>query len=385
MYHLLLQTLQNLKHEEVDIVFKITDSSKVVIPKQKTASVNQSQSAIGFLNKRYSFETFIVGPSNRLAFNAAKSVAASPGTDYNPLFLYSDTGLGKTHLLHSIARESLKQNMKCLYVTSEQFTNDFISSVRNRSMDQFRTKYADNQILLFDDIQFIGGKEQTQASFFHIFNELYNAGCQLVITSDSPPNSIPLLESRLRSRFGWGLPAKIEPPALETRLSILQHKAQKLGSNIDGEILEYIANRVLNNIRALEGTLTNIVAISKLTSSPITREIASQTISNLISSSVQTPVHPDAVLKAVQNVFNVNPSDIVGRDKHKEVATARQVTMYLMYNDLGLPISRIGRILGGKNHSTILHGIKNISLRINVDSKLRSEVFAAKESLARRI
>ena len=388
MYHLVHKTVRKVTHRPIEIEFQIADPySKEIQDSQPPldqdhSSNGRSQQTPSFLNRRYSFDSFVVGPCNSLAFNAAQAVATAPGHSYNPLFLYSSTGLGKTHLLHSIARSCIEQKIKCLYVTSEQFTNEFISAIRERSTEDFRAKYRSTQLLLMDDIQFMGGKEQTQVGFFHIFNDLHNASRQLVITSDRSPKTMPLLENRLRSRFGWGLIAKIQPPSLETRIAILQTKAREMKASVNGEVIEYIATRIHHdNVRDLEGTLNGIVALAQLTNSPITRQLASQAMQNILQDSSHRPQSPDCVLRAVKRVFNVEHDALIGHRRHKELTTARQVAMYLMHEQLGMPITQIGHFMGGKNHSTVIHAVKNITSQLNMNSPLQSRILAVKEEL----
>lgn len=323
----------------------------------------------------------MVGPSNRLAYSASLAVAEAPGHSYNPLFIYAGVGLGKTHLLHAIGHQVLAKGLTFLYVTTEQFTNEFITAIRERTTEQFRAKYRGVEVLLIDDIQFITGKEQTQEGFFHTFNDLHNASRQIVITSDRPPKALALLEDRLRSRFEWGLIADIQPPDLETRMAILRSKAEPLGVTLDDQVVEFVARKVQKNVRELEGSLNRIVAYARLSSSPITVELASRALAELFSDQGRRSLTPERVLEAVTGHFGVERSTLVGKRREKGVALARQVAMYLLREELNLPLTDIGRLLGGKDHSTVIHACGKIAYEMNVDPQLRKSILEIKEAL----
>ena len=332
-------------------------------------------------NPKYNFNSFVVGPSNRLAFSAAQAVVDSPGQVYNPLFIYSGVGLGKTHLLYAIGQASADQGLDVLYVTSEQFTNDFISGIRNRTTEEFRYRYRNVQVLLIDDIQFIGGKEQTQEGFFHTFNDLHNSGQQIVITSDRPPRALALLEDRLRSRFEWGLIADIQPPDLETRMAILASKAAELQLSIDDSIIEYIAKRVQKNVRELEGSLNRVVAYSDLLNVPVTLELAARHLADLTADAARHAIEPERIIEETSHHYKVSTCDLLGRSRIKNIALARQVIMYLLMYELEMSPTQVGRLLGGRDHATVIHGAGKINGEINEDSQLRQDVLTIKEAI----
>ncbi len=330
---------------------------------------------------KYSFNRFVVGASNRMAFSAAQAVADAPGQAYNPLFLYSGVGLGKTHLLHAIGQEAARSGHSVLYVSSEQFTNDFISAIRNRTTEEFRQRYRGVQVLLIDDVQFMSGKEQTQEGFFHTFNDLHTAGYQIVLTSDRPPKSLALLEDRLRSRFEWGLIADIQPPNLETRMAILSEKAEQLKAVIEESVLELIAKRVQKNVRELEGSLNRVVAYSQLMSVPISLESTSRLLDDLTLDTARHAIDPERILEEVSRQYKVSAADLLGRRRSKTIALARQVAMYLLIYELELSPTEVGRLLGDRDHSTVIHGAGKINGEINEDYHLRQNVLTIKEAI----
>ena len=330
---------------------------------------------------KYSFNSFVVGGSNRMACSAAQAVADAPGQAYNPLFLYSGVGLGKTHLLHAIGQEAVRSGKTVLYVSSEQFTNDFISAIRNRTTEDFRQRYRSVQVLLIDDVQFMSGKEQTQEGFFHTFNDLHTAGYQIVLTSDRPPKALALLEDRLRSRFEWGLIADIQPPDLETRMAILSAKADYLKAAVPESVLELIAKRVQKNVRDLEGSLNRVVAYSQLMSIPITLESTSRLLDDLTLDQARHAIDPERILEEVARQYKVSNGDLLGRSRSKTIALARQVAMYLLIYELELSPTEVGRLLGNRDHSTVIHGAGKINGEINEDYHLRKNVLEIKEAI----
>lgn len=338
--------------------------------------------AAGFsFDDKYSFNSFVVGNSNRMAFSAAQAVADAPGQAYNPLFLYSGVGLGKTHLLHAIGQETARRGRSVLYVSSEQFTNDFISAIRNRTTEEFRQRYRSVQVLLIDDVQFMSGKEQTQEGFFHTFNDLHTAGYQIVLTSDRPPKSLALLEDRLRSRFEWGLIADIQPPDLETRMAILSAKADQLKTAPGESVLELIAKRVQKNVRELEGSLNRVVAYSQLMNTPVTLESTSRLLDDLTQDTARHAIDPERILEQVARHYRVSAADLLGRRRRKTIALARQVAMYLLIYELELSPTDVGRLLGNRDHSTVIHGAGKINGEINEDYQLRQDVLNIKEAI----
>ncbi|HEY8489816.1 MAG TPA: chromosomal replication initiator protein DnaA [Dehalococcoidia bacterium] len=326
------------------------------------------------LNPKYTFETFIVGASNRLAHAAAHSVAERPGETYNPLFLYGGVGLGKTNLLHAIGHRVQAARLRVLYVSSEQFTNEFVNAIRERRNEEFRAKYRNVDVLLIDDIQFISGKEQTQEEFFHTFNDLHAANRQIVITSDRSPRYISLLEDRLRSRFEWGLIADIQPPDLETRLAILRAKAEEQGVALPQDVYDLIAHRVQHNIRELEGSLNRVIAFAKLMRSEVTLDLATQALAGLAQPGSRRVPTPDAILKAVAEFYQLTPEALRSKSRDKRLAWARHVAMYLLREDGQRPLTEIGRLLGGRDHSTVIHGCTKVEQALAEDLRLRQEV-----------
>ena len=348
---------------------------------QEPASSPGSSSAIGLFNSRYTFGSFVVGLSNRLAFSAAQAVAEAPGQGDNPLFLYSGVGLGKTHLLHAIGHTCASRGLSVLYVTSEQFTNEFISAIRNRTTEEFRSRYRSVQVLLMDDVQFMSGKEQTHEGFFHTFNDLHNSGRQVVITSDRPPRALALMEDRLRSRFEWGLIADIQPPDLETRMAILASKADQLGLNLEDSIIELIAKRVQKNVRELEGSLNRMVAYSQLMNVTINLDSTSNILDGVISDTARHTIEPERIIEEVGDYYRVSTEALLGRGRTKRIAQARQVAMYLLSYELEMSPTQVGRILGSRDHATVIHGAGKINGEINEDSQLRQDVLTIKEAI----
>ena len=339
------------------------------------------------LNPRYTFDTFVVGANNNLAHAASLAVAESPGEIYNPLFIYGGVGLGKTHLMHSIAHFILKNNPKAkiLYVTSEKFTNELIDAIRNKnniSTTEFREKYRNNDVLLIDDIQFIIGKESTQEEFFHTFNALYESKKQIIISSDKPPKEIETLEERLRSRFEWGLTVDIQSPDYETRMAILRKKEELEGYNIDNEVIKYIATNIKSNIRELEGALTKIVALSKLNKKEITIELAEEALKDLISPGEIKTITPEYIVSMVAEQYEVSPEEIISQKRSRNIARPRQVVMYLCRNMLNIPLQEVGRALGGRDHTTIMHGVDKITEELKTDPSLQNTIDILKKKLS---
>ena len=338
------------------------------------------------LNPRYTFDSFVVGKNNNLAHAASLAVAESPGEIYNPLFIYGGVGLGKTHLMHSVAHFILKNNPKAkiLYVTSEKFTNELIDAIRNKnniSTTEFREKYRNNDVLLIDDIQFIIGKESTQEEFFHTFNALYEAKKQIIISSDRPPREIETLEDRLRSRFEWGLTVDIQQPDYETRMAILRKKEELEGYNIDNEVIKYIASNVKSNIRELEGALTKIVALSKLNKREINIELAEEALKDLISPNAVKEVTPPLIIDVVAEHFGINSLDIIGQKRSKEMVFPRQIAMFLCGEMTSESLQSIGKSFGGRDHTTIIHGTKKIATELKQDENLKNTIEILKKKI----
>ena len=362
--------------EQVDEPQKETDKSHLI---NRPSEVSRQLIQDANLNPRYTFDTFVVGANNNLAHAASLAVAESPGEIYNPLFIYGGVGLGKTHLMHSIGHFILKNNPKAkvLYVTSEKFTNELIDAIRNKnniSTTEFREKYRNNDVLLIDDIQFIIGKESTQEEFVHTFNALYEAKKQIIISSDKPPKEIETLEERLRSRFEWGLTVDIQSPDYETRMAILRKKEELEGYNIDNEVIKYIATNVKSNIRELEGALTKIVALSKLNNKEITTELAEEALKDLISPNAEKEVTPELIIQVVADHFGITPLDISSQKRNKEIVFPRQIVMYICRSMLGTSLQNIGKYLGGRDHTTIIHGHDKIAADMEKNESLRNTV-----------
>ena len=324
------------------------------------------------LNPRYVFDSFVVGNSNRMAHAAALAVAEAPAKAYNPLFLYGGVGLGKTHLMHSIAHYILDQNpnAKIIYASSEKFTNELINSIRDDKNESFRNKYRNIDVLLIDDIQFITGKERTQEEFFHTFNALYEANKQIIISSDRPPKEIETLEERLRSRFEWGLIADIQSPDLETRIAILRKKAEIENLNVPEDVLLFIAKTVISNIRELEGALNRILAFSSLTNKPITVELANEALKDIISKDKPKVITAEYILEVVANYFHLKPEELRSSKRTRNIAYPRQIAMYLCRKLTDLSLPKIGEKFGGRDHTTIIHGFDKISRELQTDIEL---------------
>lgn len=371
---------------EEDIVPEPASANQLIQNNTNTVSLSTLQNAN--LNPKYTFDTFVVGANNNLAHAASLAVAESPGEIYNPLFIYGGVGLGKTHLMHSIANFILKNNPKAkiLYVTSEKFTNELIDAIRNKnniSTTEFREKYRNNDVLLIDDIQFIIGKESTQEEFFHTFNALHEAKKQIIISSDKPPKEIETLEERLRSRFEWGLTVDIQSPDYETRMAILRKKEEMEGYNIDNEVIKYIATNIKSNIRELEGALTKIVALSKLEKNrEIDIELAEKALKDIIAPGDKQEVTPEFIIQIVADHFNLTPLDIMSAKRSKEIVYPRQIVMYLCRTMTETGLQNIGKALGGRDHTTILHGIKTISADLEKNPSLQNTIDILKKKIS---
>ena len=373
--------------EDDDKLIEIEESSSKSTEKKKTKSAAEKAG----LNPKYTFDTFVVGNNNNFAHAASVAVAESPGEVYNPLFLYGGVGLGKTHLMHSIAHFILNNNpkKKVLYATSESFTNELIAALKNSkesSMADFREKYRNIDVLLIDDIQFLIGKESTQEEFFHTFNHLHTLGKQIIISSDRPPKDIETLEARLRTRFEWGLIADISSPDYETRMAILQKKIeldQLEKYNIPDDVLQYIATNVKTNIRELEGSLNKLIALYKLEQykKEINISLAAEALKDIISSENNRVVTPDLILDIVSEHFGISVADIKSNKRNADIALPRQIVMYLCRTMTDTPLKSIGLMLGGKDHSTINHGVNKIASEIKENETLNNTVDIIKKKI----
>ena len=330
-----------------------------------------------YLNPRNTFENFIVGPSNQLAHAAATAVAASPGSSYNPLFVYGDTGLGKTHLMHAIAHaiQSGNPNAKVVYLSCEKFTNNFLRAIRENSLDAFRRLYRKVDVLLIDDIQFLEGKERTQEEFFHTFNDLFESQRQLCLSSDRPASEINQLESRLVSRFQWGMVTDIQPPDLETRTAILKKKAQAMGFDImPGEVLEFLASRITRNVRRLEGALIKVGTYARLLREPLTIRRAEELVHDILQEEVQNQITIERIQRRVTEMYDLRMSDMQNRRRPSHIAFPRQVAMYLSRLLTQHPLKEIGEAFGGRDHGTVIHAVKTVENMMEQDEKVRNSI-----------
>jgi chromosomal replication initiator protein len=333
------------------------------------------------LNPRYTFGNFIVGSANRLAHAASLSVAERPGHAYNPLFLYGGVGLGKTHLMHAIGNQVIARfpRKRVVYATSEKFTNEFITSIQQGKIDEFRARYRRIDLLLIDDIQFIADKERTQEEFFHTFNAIHEDGKQIVLSSDRPPKAILTLEERLRSRFEWGLIADLTAPDLETRIAILRAKAEEGAVPITSDVMEFIARKVVSNIRELEGALNRIVAFASMGATPISIELAQAVLSNVLYNPKKRQVTPERIARAVSEYYSVPMDALQGQKRDKAIVMPRQIAMFLMREETDVSLLRIGAELGHRDHSTVLHACEKITREVAVNDELRREIAAVRE------
>ena len=385
-------TISEMMNQTLDIQFMLekdvedTDSSNPEKIKIKDPIYNINVENAN-LNSKYKFDTFVVGSNNKFAHSAALAVAESPGEAYNPLYLYGGAGLGKTHLMHSIGHFILEQNpkMKVLYVTSEAFTNDVIESIRSgnaAAMNKLREKYRTVDVLMVDDVQFIIGKESTQEEFFHTFNVLHSTGKQIILSSDRPPKEMETLDERFRSRFEWGLIADIQAPDYETRMAILRKNAENYDKKIDDSIFQYIATNIKSNIRELEGAFNRIIAKSRImNTSEITLELAEDALKDIIHPDQPKEITPNLIIEMVAEHFSVTADDITSKKRNSEFVLPRQVVMYLCRNMLDISLTNIGKILGKKDHTTIIHGIKKIEEDILTNEELKNKIDIIRKKL----
>ncbi|MHB9033390.1 MAG: chromosomal replication initiator protein DnaA [Anaerolineae bacterium] len=335
------------------------------------------------INAKYTFDTFIVGQSNRLAHAGSLAVAENPGKSYNPLFIYGGAGLGKTHLLHAIGNHVIQKAQNALYVSAETFTNELINAIRNRTTDDFRAKYRTIDVLLLDDVQFIISKERTQEEFFHTFNDLYQENRQIVLSSDRAPKAFDGLEERLRSRFDWGLSVDIQPPDLETRMAILGAKADSRHERIPGEVIEFIAQQAPGNVRELEGALNRVIALAHLMAYPLNIPTAQRALGELASP--KTPVTIEDLVTVVSDFYHYSKEDILGPRRTQELALARQLAMYLARQLTDLSLPQIGAALGGRDHTTVMYGCDKIAKLYETDETIRKQVMELRNQLSKPV
>lgn len=365
---LIASEIQNTEEEksEKQSNKKIKEDTKVIVSDEMNTN----------LNPKYTFDSFVIGNSNRFAHAASLAVAESPAKAYNPLFIYGGVGLGKTHLMHAIGHYVLQNNpnAKVVYVSSEKFTNELINAIKDDKNEEFRTKYRNVDVLLIDDIQFIAGKERTQEEFFHTFNALHDANKQIILSSDRPPKEIPTLEDRLRSRFEWGLIADIQVPDFETRMAILKKKADVEKLNVANEVMVYIATKIKSNIRELEGALIRIVAYSSLTNREITVDLASEALKDIISKKQGKHITIEIIQDVVANYFNLRVEDLKSQRRTRNVSYPRQIAMYLSRKLTDMSLPKIGEEFGGRDHTTVIHAYEKISDNLNRDESLQHTI-----------
>lgn len=370
---LIEKVLTGILREDVNVEFSVTASV------EKPGTVRNS---LPLFNPKYTFDSFVVGNSNNLAYAAAVKVVENPGLAFNPLFLHGRAGLGKTHLLQAIGNKAAINNLTVLYVSAEQYTNELVTAIREKSTDEFRRRFRNVDILLVDDVQFFAGKEQTEENFFYTFNDLHSKNHQIVVSSDQSPKSIPMLKERLRSRLEWGLVADLQPPDFDTRIGILQRKAHRDGINVSDDVLEYIALQVKENVRALEGSLNRIVAYSKLLHATVTPDIATRALEDIASKEPKlAPITPSLITETIASVFRLTLSDLRGRRRDEATAFARQMCMYLMRQETECSLSEIGRELGNRSPATISYAYEKIANAINNDPHLKRQVFNIQQKL----
>ena len=332
-------------------------------------------------SEAFTFETYVVGPQNKLAFAAAKAVTEKPGENYNPLFIYGGVGLGKTHLMHAVGNfiREHDPSKRILYIPGETFTNELISAIQQGRNIQFRNRFRSVDVLMVDDIQFIAGKESTQEEFFHTFNTLHTAGKQIILTSDRPPQEIARLEDRLKSRFAWGLTCDIKKPDVETRIAILREKARQENITMDEDVYEAIATRVESNIRELEGSLTRLVAYAQLTNRPITVQLCEEALHDIFAKKVRKEVTAQVIMQAVANYYSITVDDLIRPTRRREIAVPRQIAMYITRDLTNLSLPQIGQVFGNRDHTTVLHGCNQIANAIKNDPSMASVVNDLKE------
>jgi chromosomal replication initiator protein len=362
-------------HIDFDVNPLILNASQKTQLTQMEEQFQENHSDNSSLNPRFSFENFVVGPSNRFAYAACQAVAESPAKAYNPLFIYGQVGLGKTHLMQAITHHILSHHpkMKSCYLSSEKFTNELIDAIRHRSTSEFRSKYRNIDILLIDDIHFIAGKESTQEEFFHTFNSLHNNRKQIIISSDRSPKEIIKLEERLSSRFTWGLITDIQAPDFETRAAILRKKAEREPIQVPENVILFIAEQIQSNIRELEGALIRVVAYALLEERPISLEVAQAILKDMVKETAKI-INVETIQKAVSEFFNISLSDIKAKNRSRNLILPRQIAMYLSRRLTNLSLPEIGKAFGGKDHTTVLHSCKKIDMGISQDIGLQKTV-----------
>lgn len=379
---LIKNAIKQVTFKEYEIAFIVPSQENLNKLTKQTESAGNEDSPLSVLNPKYTFDTFVIGNSNRFAHAAALAVAEAPGKAYNPLFIYGGVGLGKTHLMHAIGHYILEQNssQRVLYVSSEKFTNELINAIKDNRNEEFRSKYRNIDVLLIDDIQFIAGKERTEEEFFHTFNALYEANKQIILSSDKPPKEI-YLEDRLRSRFEWGLIADMQAPDLETRIAILRKKAQLENLTVPNEVIVFIADKIASNIRELEGALNRVIAYSSLTENEITVELASEALKDILSANKAKVLNCTTIQEAVARYFDIRPEEFKSKKRTRDIAFPRQIAMYLCRELTEMSLPKIGEEFGGRDHTTVIHACEKISEEIESNSETRRAVSEIKRNL----
>jgi len=380
---LIKNAIKQVTSKEYSVIF--------VIPSQENANKYMPQVennindelALSVLNPKYTFDNFVTGNGNRFAHAAGLAVAESPAKAYNPLFIYGGVGLGKTHLMHAIGHYVLNQNpsLKVLYVSSEKFTNELINALKDGRNEEFRNKYRSVDLMLIDDIQFIGGKERTEEEFFHTFNALYEANKQIIISSDKPPKEIKTLEERLRSRFEWGLIADIQPPDLETRIAILRKKAQLENLIVPNEVMVFIADKIASNIRELEGALNRVIAYSSLTKNEISTDLSAEALKDILSTNKARTINGKTIQEAVARYFDMKPEDFKSKRRTRDITYPRQIAMYLCRDLTDMSLPKIGEEFGGRDHTTVIHAFEKIQEDIDTNPETRRAIEELKRNL----
>ncbi len=376
--YLIKNALRQLTHKDYNIYFSTPSQTPV-----KPAVQEYTEDTSGlFLNPKYTFDTFVIGNGNRFAHAASLAVSEAPAKAYNPLFLYGGVGLGKTHLMHAIGHFVLSQNpaLKVLYVSSEKFTNELINAIKDDKNEEFRYKYRNIDVLLIDDIQFIGGKERTQEEFFHTFNALYEANKQIIISSDKPPKDITTLEERLRSRFEWGLIADIAPPDLETRIAILRKKAQLENLDVPDDVMVFIADKVASNIRELEGAMNRVIAYSALTENKINVDMAIEALKDMFNSKAVV-INSKTIQEAVSRYFHLKTDELKSKRRSRDVSFPRQIAMYLCREMTDMSLPKVGDEFGGRDHTTVIHACEKISQDMANSAELRRTIEDIKKNI----
>ena len=393
-YDQILQALKNITNNSVESAEFIVETTKpqatkpkidAITPRTETEEIKETKVTLNKfgLNKKYIFETFVVGKGNELACAAAKAVSEKPGLTYNPLFIYGGVGLGKTHLVQSIGNYLLNENpkLKILYINSEKFTNDYIQSIKLGTTERFKNAYRQVDVLLVDDIHFIAGKEQTQEEFFHTFNALHQNNKQIVLSSDRQPKAIPDVEQRLISRFEWGMIADISAPDLETRIAILEAKSLEKNLSLDPEIIEYLAENVQSNVRELEGALNRIIAHHQLNNTPITLESTQQIMQSLSTPALKGNLTPKKIINVVAGYFDITVDNLISSCRRKELVVPRQIVMFIMREEIKSSYPSIGQELGGRDHTTAIHACNKIAAALEKDEKTKNDLQLIKQRL----